>query len=80
MTTLSQLVTLQRRIAETKPKPQARGEGIRAVRAWKTMQERLLEGAITAELAAELQADLEAAVEFEPMLEDLSFHNDAGMP
>lgn len=73
--TLTSLFALDRRIAETKPKPQARGEGIRNVRQWKDMQSRLIDAVISAELAAEL----EAALEFEPMLGDAKFQLDGGL-
>lgn len=77
--TLTSLFALDRRIAETKPKPQARGEGIRTVRQRIATHSNLIDAVISAELAAELQADLDSAVEFEPMLGSAEFQKDLGL-
>ena len=73
--TLTRLFQLDQRIAETRPKPKARGEGIRTVRQWKATQSRLIDAVIAEELAAEL----EAALAFEPMLGDVAFLKDMGL-
>lgn len=73
--TLTSLFALDRRIAETKPKPKARGEGIRTVRQWKATQSRLIDAVIAEELAAEL----ESALQFEPMLGSAEFQLDGGL-
>ena len=73
--TLTRLFQLDKRIAETRPKPKARGEGIRTVRQWKAKQSALIDAVIAEELAAEL----EAALEFEPMLGDVAFLKDMGL-
>ncbi len=76
---LSRLFTLYSQVSQTKPKPNARGEGIRTVRKWKAMQEHLLECAITAELAAEIEAEWQVAIEAEPMCGDVTFLKDMGL-
>ena len=73
--TLTRLFQLDKRIAETRPKPKARGEGIRTVRQWKAKQSALINAVIAEELAAEL----EAALAFEPMLVDGEFQQDLGL-
>ena len=74
---LSEMFARQRDIEARKPKPHARGEGIRAVKAWVGMQARFFDYAISDALADEIASDWQAAMEFDPML--LGFPNDGGL-
>lgn len=77
--TLSDLIATQARIDARKPKRHARGEGIRDVRKWVSMQSRMFDGFISGELAAQIEAEWIAAREFEPMLGDTEFQRDMGL-
>jgi len=76
---LSDMLARQQAIEARKPKPHARGEGIRAVKAWVKTQARLYQFFIDDKFAEELAAELQAAIEFEPMLGDAEFQATGGL-
>ena len=75
--TLTTLFATQARIEARKPKPHARGEGIRAVKAFVAMNMRFCDYRISDALATEIERDLLEAFAFEPML--LDFPTDGGL-